>query len=61
MFAGFPFFVEQEMGGILVILMQIVLNATFFAPRDRDQFFQFRFDQIDRIGMCLDVGNNGDL
>ena len=60
-FTRFPVFVEQEVGGVLVVLMKIVLNAAFFRPRDRDQFLQLGFDQIDLVGIRKDVRNDGEF
>ena len=51
--ARLPILIEQEVSGILVVLMQIILKAPLLGPGDRDQPFQLGLDQVDLIGIGL--------
>ena len=50
-FTRFPVLVEQEVGGVFVVLMEVVLDAPLFGARDRDQLLKLGLDQIDLIGI----------
>jgi hypothetical protein len=56
--ARFPVFVKHKIRRVGVVLMEVILNTTRFATRDRDQFFKLIFDQSSLCGIRLDVGNN---
>lgn len=59
--AGFPVLIKQKTGRILVVLMQIVLQATSFSASDGDELFQLGFHQGDLIGLGFDVGHDGEF
>ncbi len=56
-----PDFKEQEMGRVVIVLMQIILQTSRFSQRDGDQFLQFSFYQFDLICFGPDVGDDGEV
>ncbi len=59
--SAFPVFVENEMSRVIVVLVQVVVDATFFRPGDVDELGEFCFDKVDLAGVGFDVGDNGQL
>lgn len=56
--AGRPVFKEHEVGRVLIVLVQVVLNAASFKSGDVDQLFKFTLHQLDLTGFRFDVGND---
>ncbi len=59
--AGFPVFVEQKVGWIFVVLVQVVLNAASFFARDGNELFQLSFNEVNFVGVGEDVAGDGEL
>lgn len=58
--AGFPDFEEEEVGGVLVVLVHVVLHAAFFGAGDVDELGQFGLYQINLAGFGFDVCDDGE-
>jgi hypothetical protein len=41
-FTGFPVLIKQEVSGVFIVLVQIVIDATLFGAGDINQLFKFR-------------------
>ena len=56
-----PVFVEHEVGRIVVVLVQVVVDAALFGARDIYQFQQLGLDQVDHVRVGLDVGDDSEM
>ncbi len=54
-FAGFPDFVEEEDGGVFIVLVKVVLNAAGFRESGGNEASEACFDAIDLIGFGFDL------
>lgn len=59
-FTIFPVFKEHEMRRVGIVLMQIILDAPGFSPRDRNQLFQFSLHESNVCAPCMDPGDDFD-
>lgn len=53
--ARLPVLKEHELRRIVVVAVQVIMDAAFFSVRDRNQLFQLYLDQINPIGVGANV------
>jgi hypothetical protein len=56
-----PILVEDENGGIIVVLVQPIFDASYFGPCRGDHLKKFRFDLLDGVGLDGQLGDYGNL
>ena len=54
-----PILVKHELRGVIIILVQSILDTAFFGPRNRNQFFKLRSDEVDLFSVSMNVGDDG--
>lgn len=57
--AALPIFVEHEMRRVVVVLMQVVVEAAFLGARDVNQLLKLGLHEVDLVRVSLNVGDDG--
>ncbi len=60
-FAGFPVFEEEKMGRVFFVLVEIVVEAAFLGASGLNEVQEFRFDQVNLIGLGVDIADDGEF
>ena len=57
-FPALPVFIEHEVSWVVIVLVQIILDAPILGLRDLDELLQLRFDQLNLVCLGVNVRND---